>query len=182
MEKIFKGFYHTRIWAWRYLGQRTATILAIFRFPYLRKFHMKFWAKLAQRLQRSRLKMLTDARTNGRRTKSYHYSLSWAKLRWAKNYKVVRPWNVHALRKQAYSNIQKISSPKTENFQIKNSIFYNYNSAQNMDCGYSLEPPRRGGSNEYPQSMLLSRNKNKSCRRTASLPAGYILYCNIFII
>ena len=22
-------------------------------------------------------------------------------------------------------------------------------SAQNMDCGYSLEPPRRGGSNEY---------------------------------
>ena len=21
--------------------------------------------------------------------------------------------------------------------------------AQNMDCGYSLEPPRRGGSNEY---------------------------------
>ena len=25
---------------------------------------------------------------------------------------------------------------------------------QNIDCGYSLEPPRRGGSNEYPQSML----------------------------
>ena len=32
-------------------------------------------------------------------------------------------------------------------------------SAQNIDCGYSLEPPRRGGSNEYPQSMFLSRNK-----------------------
>ena len=31
-------------------------------------------------------------------------------------------------------------------------------SAQNIDCGYSLEPPRRGGSNEYPQSMFLSRN------------------------
>ena len=26
--------------------------------------------------------------------------------------------------------------------------------AQNIDCGYSLEPPRRGGSNEYPQSMF----------------------------
>ena len=26
--------------------------------------------------------------------------------------------------------------------------------AQNMDCGYSLEPPRRGGSNEYLQSMF----------------------------
>ena len=27
-------------------------------------------------------------------------------------------------------------------------------SAQNMDCRYSLEPPHRGGSNEYPQSMF----------------------------
>ena len=32
-------------------------------------------------------------------------------------------------------------------------------SAQILDCGYSLEPPQRGGSNEYPQSMFLSRNK-----------------------
>ena len=24
----------------------------------------------------------------------------------------------------------------------------------NIDCGHSLEPPRRGGSNEYPQSIL----------------------------
>ena len=27
-------------------------------------------------------------------------------------------------------------------------------SAPNIDCGYSLEPPRRGGSNEYPQFMF----------------------------
>ena len=27
---------------------------------------------------------------------------------------------------------------------------------RNIDCGYSLEPPRRGGSNEYPQSMFLA--------------------------
>ena len=26
--------------------------------------------------------------------------------------------------------------------------------AQNIVCGYSLEPPRRGGSNVYPQSMF----------------------------
>ena len=26
--------------------------------------------------------------------------------------------------------------------------------AQNTDCGYSLESPHRGGSNEYPQSMF----------------------------
>ena len=37
---------------------------------------------------------------------------------------------------------------KNENFQIKNSDIF-YVSAQNIDCGYSLEPPRRGGSNEY---------------------------------
>ena len=36
-------------------------------------------------------------------------------------------------------------------------IFHNF--AQNLDCEYSLEPPRRGISNEYPQSMFLSRNK-----------------------
>ena len=27
-------------------------------------------------------------------------------------------------------------------------------SAQNIDCGYLLEPPRRGSSNEYSQSMF----------------------------
>ena len=27
-------------------------------------------------------------------------------------------------------------------------------SAKNINCGYSLEPPCRGGSNEYPQSMF----------------------------
>ena len=27
-------------------------------------------------------------------------------------------------------------------------------SALNIECGYSLEPPRRGGSNEYPQSIF----------------------------
>ena len=35
-------------------------------------------------------------------------------------------------------------------------------SAQNIYCGYSLDPPWRGGSNEYPQSMFLSRNKTNN--------------------
>ena len=45
-------------------------------------------------------------------------------------------------------------------FHIKNWNFsdkklsYFHISAQNIGHGYSLEPPRRGGSNEYPQSML----------------------------
>ena len=33
--------------------------------------------------------------------------------------------------------------------------------AQNIDCVYTLEPPRRGGSNAYPQSMFWSKNKKK---------------------
>ena len=31
--------------------------------------------------------------------------------------------------------------------------------AQNIDCGYMLEPPHRGCSNEYPQSMRQKRRK-----------------------
>ena len=55
--------------------------------------------------------------------------------------------------KHAYSNKLKILQPKKENFQKKNSDIFHI-SAQNMACGYSLDPPRRGGSNEYPQSMF----------------------------
>ena len=43
----------------------------------------------------------------------------------------------------------------------KNSYIFHI-SAQNKDCGYSLEPPRWGGSYEYPQSMFLSRNKKNN--------------------
>ena len=50
---------------------------------------------------------------------------------------------------------------KIENFQIKSSDSFHM-SAQNIDCGYSLEPPHRGGSKEYPQSMFLSRNKKNN--------------------
>ena len=35
-------------------------------------------------------------------------------------------------------------------------------SAQNIDCGYSLEPPRWGGSNEYLQSMFWAEIRKKS--------------------
>ena len=60
-----------------------------------------------------------------------------------------------SLRKHAYSNIEnwKFSDTKSDTFHIP---------AQNIDCGYSLEPPRRGGSNEYPQSMFFCRNKKNN--------------------
>ena len=49
---------------------------------------------------------------------------------------------------------------KNWKFSDKNSDIFRI-PAQNIDCGYLLEPPCRGGSNEYPQSMFLSRNKKK---------------------
>ena len=55
-----------------------------------------------------------------------------------------------------YTEIFKVV--KNENFHPKVfDIFLIF--AQNIDCGYTLEPPRRGGSNEYPQSMFWSKNK-----------------------
>ena len=47
---------------------------------------------------------------------------------------------------------------KIESFQLKkidNFLIF----AQNIDCGYMLEPPRRGGSKEYPQFMFWSKNE-----------------------
>ena len=50
---------------------------------------------------------------------------------------------------------------KNENFLIKKSDIFHI-SVQNIDYWYQIEPPRRGGSNEYPQSMFLSRNKKNN--------------------
>ena len=44
---------------------------------------------------------------------------------------------------------------------MKNSGSFHI-SDQNIDYGYLLEPPQWGGSNEYPQSMFLSRNKKNN--------------------
>ena len=46
------------------------------------------------------------------------------------------------LRKHAYSNILKILPQKKWNISDKNSDIFHI-SVQNIDCRYSLEPPRR---------------------------------------
>ena len=51
---------------------------------------------------------------------------------------------------------------KNENFQIKKKSDIFLISAKNIDGGYPLELPRRGSSNEYQQSMFLSRNKKNN--------------------
>ena len=54
---------------------------------------------------------------------------------------------------QLFKYIDDFMTKKGKNNQIKNSDIFHI-PAQNIDCGYSLEPPRRGGSNEYPQSKF----------------------------
>ena len=50
---------------------------------------------------------------------------------------------------------------KNVKFQIKDSDKFHI-SAKIIDCGYPLEPPRRGDSNAYQQSMSLGRNKKNN--------------------
>ena len=55
----------------------------------------------------------------------------------------------------------KILPPKNWKSSDKNSDT-SHISAQNIEFGYSLEPPQQGGSNEYPQFMFSSRNKKNN--------------------
>ena len=77
---------------------------------------------------------------------------------------------------------------KMKIFSRKKSIFFLF-LLQNIDCGYSLEPPRRGGSNEYPQSMFWSKNKKN--RYTPAYPIfttykwglrGYAFHEHVFLM
>ena len=61
------------------------------------------------------------------------------------------------LRKFAHAILRDFLGVKFENFIGKNDIVNIF--AKNIDCGYTLEPPRRGGSNEYQQSMFWNINK-----------------------
>ena len=69
--------------------------------------------------------------------------------------------NKNITKTRLFKYTENFTTEKKENFDIKNSDIF-YISAQNIDCGYSLELPRQGGSNEYPQSMFLSRNKKNN--------------------
>ena len=59
-------------------------------------------------------------------------------------------------------------------------------SAKNIDCGCSLEPPHRGGYNEYPQSMFLG--EIRKIMYTPVNPSikvglrGSILYRRVFVM
>ena len=73
-------------------------------------------------------------------------------------------------------------------FQVtKCDIFLMF--AQNIDCGYTLEPPQRGGSNEYPQSMFRAKIRKNvypckpqfyyirvGCKRVYSTRTDYFVF------
>ena len=67
-----------------------------------------------------------------------------------------------SIKKTHPCNIQRFfSDVKIENFirkKKKKKIFFHIFD-QNIDYGYTLEPPRRSGSNEYPQFMFWIKNK-----------------------
>ena len=67
-------------------------------------------------------------------------------------------WQKKALRKQAYWNIMQILSPKNEDFQMKNTDMSRV-SAQNIDRGYSFEPPWRDSSNEYHNTCFEQKKR-----------------------
>ena len=67
-----------------------------------------------------------------------------------------------SLRKHAYSNILKISPQKLEVFHKNSDIFSYFCSKHGLWVLVRTASPRRGGSNEYPQSMFLSRNKKNN--------------------
>ena len=78
---------------------------------------------------------------------------------------------------------------KNWKFSDKNSDIFHF-SAQNIDCGYLLEPLSWGGSVEFPQSMFLSRNKNNNvypCKaQLFNIKVGFkgvkFIYGHVFVI
>ena len=64
-----------------------------------------------------------------------------------------------SLRKHTFLNILRILPPKKKKKKKKKNSEKNsgsfHISAQNIDCGFLLEPLLRGGSNEYTESLIL---------------------------
>ena len=58
--------------------------------------------------------------------------------------------------------------------------------AQKIDCGYTLEPPRRGGSNEYSQSMFWGKNRYTPVYPSFAIEKwgsrGYTLHGHVFVM
>ena len=91
--------------------------------------------------------------------------LSWRKTHVWLLIRMISPRKKNILWALEFKYIENFTT-RNWKFSGKNLIFFIF--LLKTDCGYTLEPPRRGrvrvrvrvsGSNDYPQSMFLSRNK-----------------------
>ena len=75
-----------------------------------------------------------------------------------------------ALRKLAHAIYIEFVSTITEKFIEKKNYILNI-FAQNINCGYTLEPPRQGGSNKYPESLFGSKIRKIGLLFTLAYPS-----------
>ena len=134
----------------------------------MRQFH-----SLYVRLVLSILSLLLVSGRNGRQKIMNRIEVLEHSFRAFRKKTLKRCYYVHSVRTQFVPVWQHIPKTRLYNFDPLKPHFYIVKLgftgvyiiflifAQNIDCGYSLEPPRRGVSNEYPQSMFLRRDMKK---------------------
>ena len=90
----------------------------------------------------------------GKIKKNHQFVVCWTSLEGGNGYFCLYYLHVHSLQNHPitktslFKTYWKFYHQKMKKNSDKNSDIFQI-SAQNIDCGYSLEPPRRGGSNEY---------------------------------
>ena len=120
----------------------------------LKFYHRRSALKLILVASHKRRPYFYNTHTKNGIWQNIRYSLSWIV------YRRKRPITKTCLFKNTENFTTKKWKFSDKKKKKKSGTFHI--SAQNIDCGYSLEPPRRGGSSEYPQSMFLSRNKKNN--------------------
>ena len=78
----------------------------------------------------------------------------------------------------------------SEYVNMWNIYFFSYFVHKNIYCGYSLEAPHWGASNEYPQYMFSWRNKKtistfrlkKVLQNSTTVLTGLYLCCSLFVL
>ena len=148
-----KGFYH--IWAWQPSWSCDLDFLYTHWFPLPIYASYKIWLWLAKRFQRRRSLKLwtdgrrTDGRTDGRTPDHGHPLSSPCEPDGSGELKIGIPLQTDSfmmrhhlsLRKHAHVIYSNFFRSKIDNFQRKIfDIFLIF--AQNIDCVYTLEPPR----------------------------------------
>ena len=71
------------------------------------------------------------------------------------NHFIIQLYHVFPVRKQTYVILTPLNPTFIKsNWGLQGYTLFFLFLLKNINCGYSLEPPRQGGSNEYPQSMF----------------------------